>query len=229
MLVRTGSMQIRVDSLAVALARAESVAVGLGAYVSAASASGTPDGLHAAAVTIRVPAQAWDRLLGGLGRLGSVERVSTEAQDVGEEYVDVEARLANGRRLEARILALLAVRTGRLSDVLAAEHELARVRENMETLEGRRRYLAASVARSTLRVEFVAGSVAAGVAERGMFRLAARDALTSFLWLIAFAIRVSGVVVPLAAVTMLVWVLWQRQVRLNERRAVPVNRQLDVS
>jgi hypothetical protein len=228
MLIRTGSMQLRVESLAVAVARAESVTARLGAVIATSSASGAAGTLHGAMLTIRVPSDSWDRLVGGIARLSSVERLSTAAEDVGEEYVDVEARIANGRRLEARLITLLATRTGKLDDVLAAERELARVREGLETLEGRRRYLEQNVALSTLRIDFVTGAVAAGIGRAGMFREAAGQAWGSFLWLVAFTIRVSGIVLPLALLAGLGWAVYRRFFHTEESKVLPI-RQLNVS
>lgn len=227
LLIRTGSMQLRVDTLARALARAESLAARVGGVIAATTAAGRDGRLDGASLTIRAPQAAWERLVNGLGRLGDVERLQTQAEDVGEEYVDVEARLANGRRLEARLLALLATRTGRLTDVLATERELARVREDVETLEGRRRYLERSVAYSTLQVELVSGRVAPA-AQAGLFREAAGDAVTSFLWLAAFLVRISGVVLPLSAVAVLGWWLYRRAERKSARNVLPLSR-LNVS
>src|SRR5205823_10851551 len=75
--------------------------------------------------------------------IGKLESVNVSAEDVGEEYVDVAARMANARRLESRLIDLLAARTGKLKDVLDVEQELARVREEIERYEGRLRYLKA--------------------------------------------------------------------------------------
>ena len=60
--------------------------------------------------------------------------------------------MATARRLEERLVALLATRTGRLEDVLAVERELARVREESERDQGRLRYLGRCVATSSLSV-----------------------------------------------------------------------------
>ena len=79
-----------------------------------------------------------------------LESVNVSVQDVGEEYVDIEARMANARRLEQRLVELLATRTGKLADVLSVEHELARVRGEIERYEGRLRYLRSRVSVSTL-------------------------------------------------------------------------------
>jgi len=52
--------------------------------------------------------------------------VNVNAEDVGEEFTDVTARMGNARRLEARLIDLLATRTASLKDVLDVERELAR-------------------------------------------------------------------------------------------------------
>ena len=83
------------------------------------------------------PSARYDDALGSLGPLGKVETATTNSEDVGEEFVDVRARVANARRLEDRLVGLLATRTGKLPDVLAVERELSRVREDIERYEGR--------------------------------------------------------------------------------------------
>jgi hypothetical protein len=60
--------------------------------------------------------------------------------------LDVNARLKNARNTEARLIELLRKRTGDLSDVLAAEREVARVREEIERYDASRRHLADRVA-----------------------------------------------------------------------------------
>ena len=58
-----------------------------------------------------------------------------------EEYVDLEARIANKQRLEKRILELLEDSDGKITDIIEVERELARVRGEIEQMEGRLRYL----------------------------------------------------------------------------------------
>src|SRR5438552_2755585 len=87
------------------------------------------------------PSARFDDAVLGVKPLGKVESSSASAMDVGEEFVDVNARIANSKRLEARLVTLLSTRTGKLEDVLAVERELARVREEIERSETRVRYL----------------------------------------------------------------------------------------
>src|SRR5690606_21053843 len=82
-----------------------------------------------------------------------VETVSAHAQEVTEDFVDLEARIANARRLEERLIALLQSSTGKLPDIMQAERELARVRTEIELHEGRLRRLKDRVSFGTMRID----------------------------------------------------------------------------
>src|SRR5207253_8976349 len=101
---------------------------------------------------IKSPGAKYDQAVGSLSSIGKVETVNSQAEDVGEEFVDVTARVTNARRLEERLITLLSTRTGKLDDVLHVERELARVREEIERYEGRLRFLRSRVSLSTLTV-----------------------------------------------------------------------------
>jgi hypothetical protein len=79
------------------------------------------------------------------------ESRNVTATDVTEEYVDLDARLGVKRALEARYLQLVqsAATTG---EALEVERSLSAVREDIERIEGRRRYLASRVELSTITV-----------------------------------------------------------------------------
>src|SRR3989475_12535368 len=96
---------------------------------------------RSAGLEAKIPAERSDEGLNGLTPLGKLESVNVLAEDVGEEFTDVTARMQNSRRLESRLIDLLARGTGKLKDVLDVEQELARGREEIERSEGRLRYL----------------------------------------------------------------------------------------
>lgn len=102
--------------------------------------------------TARIPVQSYQAFLDALEQLGIPERRNQTAQDVTEEYVDLEARASNKKRLEERILDLLAKREGKIEDILEVERELSRVREEIERMEGRMRYLQNRVALTTVSI-----------------------------------------------------------------------------
>lgn len=198
MIIRTGDASVEVRELAPAIARVRQLATGLGGFVANTSVQGGRDQVPTATLELKLPAARFDQAVNGLQPLGRVESVNVSAQDVGEEFVDVTARVANARRLEERLLTLLATRTGKLEDVLAVERELARVREEIERYSGRLRFLESRVAMSTLVVTIhephpVLGRTDSPIAE------AFRDAWRNFVGFVAWIIAASGVVVPLLA------------------------------
>ncbi len=107
--------------------------------------------MWSAELTLRVPSDRYHDALARFQQLGQVENLRERAQDVTEEFVDLEARLRNLKRSEEQLLALLK-RTGRVSDLLQVERELAQRRSEIERLEGRLRLLTHQVAFSTLHV-----------------------------------------------------------------------------
>jgi hypothetical protein len=91
--------------------------------------------------TVRVPSTRLEDALKALRALGEVIGESQGADDVTEQAIDLEARLTNHRNTEKRLNDLLLKRTGELADVLAAEREVARVREEIERLDAQRKNL----------------------------------------------------------------------------------------
>ena len=102
--------------------------------------------------TVRIPTSEFDRFLNETAKLGIAEQREVHADDVTEEYVDLTARLKNKEQLESRLLELVANRTDEIKDVLAIETELSRVREEIERMQGRLRYLTDRVALTTVEI-----------------------------------------------------------------------------
>ncbi len=152
MLIRTGNATVEVDSLEIAVAAVRLLATRLGGYVANTAMQTGSEELRSASLELKIPAARFDEAISGLQPLGKVAAVNVSTADVGEEFVDVTARVENAKRLEDRLITLLATRTGRLEDVLQVERELARVREEIERYDGRLRYLRTRAAVSTLTV-----------------------------------------------------------------------------
>jgi hypothetical protein len=123
-------------------------------YVAEASVDRTQGEELTGRWKVRVPVNKFDSFLDEVAKLGVAENRRQTAQDVTEEYVDLEAQIANKKRLEERIVALLKDATGKIKDVLEVENQLSRVRGEIEQLEGRLRYL-------TNRTDFTTVSISA--------------------------------------------------------------------
>lgn len=102
--------------------------------------------------TIRVPVERYDALLDAAGKLGELQRRTADSREVTAEYYDLESRLRNKEREEARLLEHLEDATGTLEEILAVEKELARVRTEAEQLTGQLRVLKDLTALSTVTI-----------------------------------------------------------------------------
>lgn len=102
--------------------------------------------------TVRVPVPQFNRFVDETARLGVSQSREITSEDVSEEFVDLTARLKNKQQLEARLLELVAKRGDEIKDVLALENELSRVREEIERMQGRLRYLTDRVALTTVEI-----------------------------------------------------------------------------
>jgi Domain of unknown function (DUF4349) len=141
MIIGTASLNITAANFDEANKALEQMVAARGGYVEKLDSKAPSDASREIEATLRVPAKQMDALLADLRKLGRVEEESRSNAEVTSQYVDLEARLRSGRAAELRLLQLLATRTGKLSDVLEAERELARVRGEIESMRGQRNAL----------------------------------------------------------------------------------------
>lgn len=211
MIIRNGSASIRVDSLELAIAAVKDMAAALNGVVGNTVVETGDYQIRRATLAVQIPSARFDEALNGLKPIGKVESVTSTADDVGEEFVDVEARVANAKRLEDRMISLLATRTGKLEEVLAVERELARVREEIERYEGRLRYLRTRTATSTLTITVheKAPLVSASPGENILVD-AFKSAWRNFVQFVAGFIALLGFIVPLGVILVLMFKGWQK-------------------
>jgi hypothetical protein len=210
MIIRTGNASIEVDTLEPAVARLRQLTLSLGGYVANSSMQDGREQLRQATLELKVPAERFDDMATGLRPFGKVEYVTVNAEDVGEEYTDITARVINARRLEERLIDLLASRTGKLQDVLSVERELARVRETIERYEGRLRYLKTRTAVSTLSVTLHEPlPILTNNPGRNVIGDAFVRAWRNFVGVVAALIASLGFVLPLAALIAVAVFFWR--------------------
>jgi hypothetical protein len=200
MLVRHGQASIEVRHVDDALLRVRQTAQQLGGFVANTALRNGKDEQPSASLEVRVPTAQFDQLMNGLKAFGRVESVTAAAEDVGEEYVDLGARAANARRVEARLVEMLASRTGKLSDVLTVEQELARVRQEIERHDARLRWLERRASLSSFNITL---HEPLGLIDRptnGPITEAFAEAWRRLLGVIAWFIAALGVLVPVGVV-----------------------------
>ena len=140
MIVRSGDISLVVDDVNQTMQAISQLAVGYNGYVVSSSVAGEEEDMWGW-IAIRVPDERFDEALAEMRALAvRVESESTHSQDVTEEYIDLEARLANAEATEQQYLALLD-KTEDVEDILNIYDYLSRVRQEIEQIKGRMQYL----------------------------------------------------------------------------------------
>jgi hypothetical protein len=124
-------------------------------YVERASSS-----REHASLALRVPADRLAAFRRAVRRIAGVTSESEAVEDVGDQRVDLEARLSSARREEERLLTLMSDRTATIADVIAVEERLASVRERVEQLDAQRAALEQRIEYARVEVEITHAHVA---------------------------------------------------------------------
>lgn len=153
MIVRTGALTLVSKEFENARAAIERVVRQHQGYIAQLTVSGHAGAGHALVATLRVPGDRLEAVIAELKNLGRVEQESLGGQEVTHQYVDLTARVSNGRNTEQRLIEVLRQRTGKVADILAVEQEIARVRGEIERLEAERKTLENQVRYATLQLQ----------------------------------------------------------------------------
>lgn len=105
-------------------------------------------------MTVRVPSQNFDLFLNEISQgVTFFDTKEVSAEDVTEQYIDIEARLIAKKRLENRYLELLKKAT-KVIEILEIEKQLSAIREEIESKQGQLLYLQNQISMSTITIEF---------------------------------------------------------------------------
>ena len=153
LIVRTASLSLIVADYETGRAELERIAREVNGFIGRLAASGARGAAPSLHATLRVPASRLDETLAALKRLGNLQQERQSSDDVTQQSADLDARLANARASETRLSEILKNRTGRLSDVLDVEREIARVRGEIEQMEADRKNMDGRIAYATIEIE----------------------------------------------------------------------------
>jgi hypothetical protein len=106
-------------------------------YVAKLRLVGQPSGSVLSA-TLRVPSSEYRSALAELKAVGFVEHEEEAADEITEQHGELEARLVNAQNEELRIQRLLQNRSEKFNDYSPLEHQVARLRAEIERIESER-------------------------------------------------------------------------------------------
>ncbi|MFI5932829.1 DUF4349 domain-containing protein [Actinoplanes sp. NPDC051494] len=149
-IVYTGSITVRVDDVNTAAARVTAIVAGAGGFIGGDKRSSSGDkGPSDATLTLRVPADRFSNVVDQLAGLGKEEQRGLSTDDVTEETVDLDARIATQQARVTSGRALLAKATT-LENLVMLEREVATRESDLASLQAKKRRLADLTSLSTI-------------------------------------------------------------------------------
>ncbi|MFJ1809439.1 MULTISPECIES: DUF4349 domain-containing protein [unclassified Streptomyces] len=222
-IIRTASLTVQVKDVPKALDEARATTENAGGYVGDETTVRDENGAERTRVVLRVPVGKYDDVLAALQGAGKLLERTAKAQDVTDQVVDVDSRIATQRASVARVRELMD-RATKLSDVVTLEGELSSREADLEALLAQQSSLKdrTSLATVTLTLSEKPVVPAAEDDDPGFVDALAGGwgALVTMLRWIAVAF---GAVLPFLAVALLLLLVWLRLVR-PRRRAAEANR-----
>ena len=157
LIIRTGNISMAVEDTLASLATIEGMVESMaaeGAFVVSAEEHGGTEGSQPyITVSIRIPAARFSETMDRLAELAvNVNSRNESAQDVTEEYVDLEARLESLEAARQRLLEIME-EARNTKDLLEAEQQLTQREAEIESIKGRMQYLEQSARLSSIWID----------------------------------------------------------------------------
>ncbi|QEU91174.1 DUF4349 domain-containing protein [Streptomyces kanamyceticus] len=209
--IRTAELTVRVKDVPAALERARTAAEDAGGIVGNESTSRDDAGRERSRVVLRVPQDEYEDVLTALEGTGKLIDRDAKAQDVTDQVVDVESRVASQRASVARVRELMDKAT-KLSDVVSLEGELSTRQADLESLLAQQASLKDRTSMATITLSLTEHAVASDAGDDDPTFM---DALSGGWDVFVTALRWVGValaaVLPFAVVFALLVLVWLRR------------------
>jgi Domain of unknown function (DUF4349) len=163
-IVQTAGLTLSVptDGLEDAVARARTVAVGLGGFVVSSSVRDVRRKAPTkGSLVVRIPMRNYARAIASFVEIGRVQAREESGEDVSQEFVDLEARTRHLGAVERQLLELLQ-RARTVSAALAVQSQLNATQLELEQVRGRLRFLDDQTAFATISLSIRERVVAPG-------------------------------------------------------------------
>lgn len=224
LIIRTGNLGLIVSDTEEAMADITHMTEQNGGWVVNANLYQYDEKAKSGEITIRVPASGFNSAMDALKATAvDVQHENVSGQDVTEEFVDLEARLANLEATAERVRSFLD-EAETVEEALAVNQELSRLDGEIEVIKGRMKYLSQSAAFSTITI-FLTPDVAAqpvqvaGWQPTGVAKEAVEALISTLQGLATFAIWFAIYILPIALmigipawlIGRFVWRRWRRR------------------
>lgn len=150
MVVRTAYLSLLVNDVRASVASVAEKAQKAGGFVI--NSNIYKNGLApVGSISVRVPSKVLDAVKEEIRTMGEIVEENSSGNDITDEYVDLDSRLRNLQAAESQFLEIMK-KAYKIEDILAVQRELTNVRGEIESMEGRMKYLRQSAEMATLTV-----------------------------------------------------------------------------
>lgn len=145
-----GNLSLEVQNVSTALEETRVLVIQYGGNITS-SDSGDSFNRYAN-ISALIPKESFYELIEALKNIATkVTNENINSNDVTEEFVDTEAKLNVMKQTENRFIALLS-ETANVEEIMSVERELMRLRGEIDSLEGRMKYLNKTTDNSVLNI-----------------------------------------------------------------------------
>ncbi|MFC9293427.1 DUF4349 domain-containing protein [Streptomyces sp. NPDC057011] len=206
--IRTATLGIETTDVPKTLSAARAAADGAGGYVGNESTKRGQDGRMTSTLTMRVPGERYDAVLGAMEGSGKLLHRKVDAQDVTEKVADIGSRVASQQASVARVREMMG-KASALSEVVMLESELSRRQSDLESLLAQQTALKDQTSLGTITLE-VSEPAPKPVAEEkkeeedSSFMDALRGGWAVFMAIVRIVTLAVGALLPFAVAAVLV-------------------------
>jgi hypothetical protein len=207
MIIKTATITCEINSYDETFSAIEKIVTKRNGFIVNSLINSTKENKKSGSITLRIPSTVFEETLEEVSRLSSrVLSKSINGNDITEEFYDVAMRIENKRKIESRYREILkSAKT--VKDILQVEEALGNVREEIDGLEGRKRFLADQTALSTINVNLQEPQALVMVEGGGFWTKIAngfRHGLTGFADVLSFCITILISTIPVSVFLLLI-------------------------
>ncbi|MDF2855617.1 MAG: hypothetical protein K0Q87_1468 [Neobacillus sp.] len=150
MVIYQAELHLRVKKFEQTLQSLEEKVGKYGGYIAESNVSKDGDEQLSGSIKIRIPQKHFQTFLHEAeGQAAEVLQRKISGDDVTEEYVDLESRLKSKRVVEERLISFMNS-AEKTEDLLKISDDLSKVQEEIEMIEGRKKFLENQTSLSTV-------------------------------------------------------------------------------
>jgi len=190
-----------------------------GGYIAGTDAQASPatptqdSQIRTGIINFMVPAAQFDATIDELAKVGKVQSEHITGTDVGAQYVDLRARLANAQAQRDAMLALL-TKAQNINDIIAVQNQIGQITAQIEQLKGQIKYLDDNTSFSSISVTMTESGapVRTAPSDSWGFATALSDAAHNFVTTINYVVTGLGAIGPFLVLGILGFLIvrWRR-------------------